>query len=77
LQNLSLFNNGFEGEIPQGLEKLHNLSEMNLSYNKFAGGVSKNLALLDALNMTMFDENGNMFLLELNAEKDNTVIIEN
>ncbi|MBS7252454.1 leucine-rich repeat domain-containing protein [Flavobacterium branchiicola] len=70
LQNFSLFDNRFEGEIPAELEKLHNLSEMNLSYNKFKGSVSKSLTILDSLNMTMFDENGNPFLLEVNEEKE-------
>ena len=77
LQNLSLFDNSFEGEIPKGLEKLHNLSEMNLSYNKFKGTVSKNLALLDPLNMTMFDEDGAPFLLEINTEKETTIVTQN
>ena len=29
---------------------------------------SKKIALLDVLNMTMMDENGNPFLLEINQE---------
>ncbi len=68
LKNFSLFDNSFEGEIPAGIEKLRNLSEMNLSYNKFKGSVSKELILMDSLNMTMFDENGNPFLLEMNEK---------
>ena len=70
LENLSLFDNNFEGEIPKELENLKYLSEMNLSYNKFKGSVSKKLTLLDSLNMTMFDENRNPFLLDVNEEKD-------
>lgn len=77
LQNLSLFDNSFEGEIPKELEKLHNLSEMNLSYNKFTGTVSKSLALLDPLNMTMLDEEGIPFLLEINTEKETTIVTQN
>jgi len=77
LENLSLFDNNFEGEIPKGLERLHNLSEMNLSYNHFKGSVSEVLISLDALNMTMFDENGNPFLLEINTEKETTIITKN
>lgn len=73
----SLFDNNFEGEIPKGLEKLHNLSEINLFYNHFKGSVSKDLALLDALTMTMFDENGNPFLLEINTEKEAIIITKN
>ncbi|OHT43350.1 leucine-rich repeat domain-containing protein [Flavobacterium tructae] len=77
LENLSLFDNKFEGEIPNELEKLGHLSELNLSYNKFKGGVSKNLILLDALNMTMFDEEGNPFLLEIAARKETTMVTRN
>ena len=77
LENLSLFDNGFEGEIPKGLNKLHKLTEMNLSYNNFKGTISRNLALLDALNMTMFDESGNPFLLEINNEKETTIVTQN
>ena len=77
LQNLSLFNNNFEGEIPKELEKLSNLSELNLSYNKFKGSVSKSLTVLDSLNMTMFDENGNPFLLDINEERKNENITIN
>ncbi|MBF4518707.1 Two component regulator three Y domain protein [Flavobacterium sp. ANB] len=77
LQNLSLFDNNFEGGIPKELEKLHNLSEMNLSYNHFKGSASKDLISLDALNMTMFDENGNPFLIEINTEKETTLITKN
>jgi len=77
LQNLSLFDNNFEGEIPAEIGKLHTLTEINLSYNKFRGSVLKNLALLDPLNMTMFDENGNPFLLEINTEKETTIVTQN
>ncbi|GGE96186.1 hypothetical protein GCM10011518_01850 [Flavobacterium limi] len=77
LVNLSLFDNNFEGEIPKELQNLQNLSEMNLSYNKFKGSVSKKLTLLDALNMTMLDENGNPFLLDVTEEKDITNITVN
>ncbi len=72
LENLSLFDNSFEGEIPKELENMNHLSEMNLSYNRFKGSVSKKLTLLDALNMTMFDEKGNPFLLHINEEKEIT-----
>jgi hypothetical protein len=77
LENLSLFDNNFKGEIPKELENLTHLSEMNLSYNKFKGSVSKRLTVLDSLNMTMFDENGNPFLLDVKEENDNTNIIVN
>lgn len=70
LENLSLFDNKFTGEIPKDLENLQYLSEMNLSYNQFEGTVSKKIVLLDSLNMTMFDKDGNPFLLEINTEKE-------
>ena len=63
-----MFDNDFTGVIPPEIEKLANLAELNLSYNKFTGEVSKKIALLDALNVTMMDENGNPFLLEINQE---------
>ena len=70
LENLSLFANNFTGDIPEDLENLQHLSEMNLSYNQFQGSASKKIALLDSLNLTMLDKNGNPFLLEINAEKE-------
>jgi hypothetical protein len=77
LENLSLFDNNFDGEIPEELDNLHHLSEMNLSYNKFKGSVSKKLTLLDALNMTMLDENENPFLLDVTEKKHITNITVN
>jgi len=74
---LNLADNNFEGEIANELEKLNHLSGLNLSYNKFSGSVSKSLILLDALNMTMMDENGNPFLLENNTEKETTIVTPN
>ena len=47
-----------EGQVPFDLEKLNNLKEMNISYNMFSGLVSKNLAQLDTLNMTMINDKG-------------------
>lgn len=47
-----------DGQVPFDLEKLNNLKEMNISYNMFSGLVSKNLAKLDTLNMTMINEKG-------------------
>jgi hypothetical protein len=38
------------------LEKLNNLKEMNISYNKFSGLISRKLAVLDTLNMTMLND---------------------
>jgi hypothetical protein len=31
-----------EGQVPFDLEKLNNLKEMNISYNKFSGLISRN-----------------------------------
>jgi hypothetical protein len=56
LENLSLFENQMEGQVPD-LEKLNNLKE-NISYNKFSGLISRKLAVLDALNMTMLNDKG-------------------
>jgi hypothetical protein len=42
LENLSLFENQMEGQVPLCLEKLNNLKEMNISYNKFSGLISRN-----------------------------------
>ena len=47
-----------DGQVPFDLEKLNNLKEMNISYNMFSGLVSKNLAQLDTLNMTMINDKG-------------------
>jgi hypothetical protein len=47
-ENLSLFDNKMNGQVPSELEKLDNLKEMNISY--MFNGLSRNLAILDALN---------------------------
>jgi hypothetical protein len=54
LENLSLFENQMEGQVPFDLE--NNLKEMNISYNKFSGLISRKLAVLDTLNMTMLND---------------------
>ena len=59
-----------DGQIPFDLEKLGNLKEMNISYNMFNGLVSKNLSKLDALNMTMVNEQGVATTLKVNADKN-------
>jgi UDP-galactopyranose mutase len=58
LENLSLFENNMDGQVPFDLEKLNNLKEMNISYNMFSGLVSRNLSQLDTLNMTMINDKG-------------------
>jgi hypothetical protein len=47
--------NKLDGQVPFDLEKLNNLKEMN-SYNMFSGLVSRKLAVLDTLNMTMVND---------------------
>jgi hypothetical protein len=59
-----------DGQIPFDLEKLGNLKEMNISYNMFNGLVSKNLSKLDALNMTMINEQGVATTLKVNTDKN-------
>jgi hypothetical protein len=54
---------------PLELEKLDNLKEMNISYNMFNGLISRNLAILDTLNMTMLNDKGVAVLLEVRVKK--------
>jgi hypothetical protein len=70
LENLSLFENKMDGQVPFDLEKLHNLKEMNISYNMFNGLVSRNLAKLDTLNMTMINEQGVATTLKISIDKN-------
>ena len=51
-------------------EKLKNLKEMNISYNMFNGFVSRNLAKLDTLNMTMINEQGVATTLKVSIDKN-------
>jgi hypothetical protein len=69
LENLSLFDNKMNGQVPLELEKLDNLKEMNISYNMFNGLISRNLAILDTLNMTMLNDKGVAVLLEVSTSK--------
>ena len=43
---------------------------MNISYNMLNGLVSKNLSKLDALNMTMINEQGVATTLKVNTDKN-------
>ena len=70
LENLSLFDNAMNGQVPLELENLSNLKEMNISYNMFNGLVSKNLSKLDALNMTMINEQGVATTLKVSIDKN-------
>ena len=56
--------------VPIDLEKLGNLKEMNISYNMFNGLVSRNLAKLDTLNMTMVNEQGVATTLKVSIDKN-------
>ena len=49
------------------------LKEMNISYNMFNGLVSKNLSKLDALNMTMINEQGVATTLKVNTDKNSAL----
>ena len=77
LENLSLFDNKMTGGIPAELETMSHLKEMNLSYNCFSGRVSKQLIALDALNMTMLDENGAVILLDVNLPPHDLFVSKN
>ena len=59
-----------DGTVPFDLEKLKNLKEMNISYNMFNGFVSRNLAKLDTLNMTMINEQGVATTLKVSIDKN-------
>ena len=76
LENLSLFDNKMIGQIPFELEKLDKLKEMNISYNMFNGLTSRNLAVLDTLNMTMINDKGVAVLLEVNTGKNTAIASE-
>jgi hypothetical protein len=76
LENLSLFENNLEGQVPFDLEKLKNLKEMNISYNMFNGLVSRNLAQLDTLNMTMINDKGVASTLKIDMTKNSAVADE-
>ncbi|MNG20978.1 hypothetical protein D3C84_1052890 [compost metagenome] len=75
LTNLSLFENNFAGQVPLALEKLNGLKEMNISYNKFNGLVTKKLAMLDTLNMTMINDKGVAYLMNVAVEMDKRPIV--
>jgi hypothetical protein len=59
-----------QGQIPFDLEKLNNLKSMNISYNRFSGLVSRKLAKLDVLNMTMVDNHGVATTLDIAIDKN-------
>ena len=58
------------------LERLNNLKEMNISFNKFYGFVSKDLAVLDTLNMTMLNDEGLGILLNVKADRNTAIVSE-
>jgi hypothetical protein len=62
-----------DGQVPFDLEKLNHLKEMNISYNKFNGLVSKNLSKLDTLNMTMINEQGLATTLQVDMTKNTAI----
>jgi hypothetical protein len=73
LENLSLFENNFIGQVPFEIEKLDNLKEMNISYNKFNGLISYALAKKDTFQMTMLNDKGVAVRLPLLT--DNTGVV--
>jgi hypothetical protein len=54
---------------------LNGLKEMNISYNKFNGLVTKKLAMLDTLNMTMVNESGVAYLMNVAVDIDKRPIV--
>ena len=76
LESISLFDNNLIGEVPFELEKLKNLKEMNISFNKFSGLVSKDLVRLDAMNMKMLNEKGIAVLLNVAMDKNSAIVSE-
>ena len=62
--------------MPFDLENLNDLKEMNISYNKFSGLVTKKLANLDTLNMTMLNENGEEIVMTVTKETNEAVASE-
>jgi hypothetical protein len=49
---------------------------MNISYNQFSGLISRRLAVLDTLNMTMLNEKGVAVLLDVSMDIDRTLVSE-
>ena len=49
---------------------------MNVSYNNFNGFVSKDLAVLDTLNMTMLNNQGVAFLLNIKSDRSTAIASE-
>ena len=76
LQQLSLFDNRMNGQVPFDIAKLNNLKEMNISYNQFSGFVSKDLAKLDVLNMTMVNDKGVAQALKVTVNKNTAIVSE-
>jgi hypothetical protein len=64
-----------EGQVPFDLEKLNNLKEMNI-YNQFSGLISRKLAVLDTLNMTMVNDKGVAFLLDVAMDIERPLVSE-
>ena len=65
-----------DGQVPFELEKLEKLKEMNISYNQFSGLISRRLAVLDTLNMTMLNEKGVAVLLDVTMDIERPLVSE-
>ena len=71
-----MFENNLDGQVPFDLEKLSNLKEMNISYNMFSGLVSRKLAVLDTLNLTMVNDRGVAVLMDVKMEIERPLVSE-
>jgi hypothetical protein len=49
---------------------------MNISYNMFSGLVSRKLAVLDTLNLTMFNDRGVAVLMDINIDIERPLVSE-
>ena len=74
LENLSLFDNQLNGTIPS-LEKMANLTAINLSLNNFKDFSDSSLVSLDRFKLQMYKSNSKEKVLL--GEKEATIIVSN
>jgi len=55
---------------------INTLKEINISYNMFSGLVSRNLAKLDVLNMTMINDKGLAVALNVALDRSTAIASE-
>ncbi|MBF6608951.1 MAG: Two component regulator three Y domain protein, partial [Flavobacterium sp.] len=70
------FENELQGQVPFDLERLENLRELNISYNRFGGAVSKRLAEKDVLKMTMVNQYGMAAMLPIEIKNNTAIAVE-